>query len=173
MEEIWRDIVGFNNYQVSNLGNVRSVKFGKIVLLKPSSCGRYTIVTLFKNGERHYRSVHRLVSEAFIPNPDNLPFVNHKDENTHNNIASNLEWCNAKYNCNYGKRLSKIAYSLTGKNIPLKYKGVVQIDDCGRIVGEYESLKETKKNGYNPGTICNCLKGRQKTAYGFKWEYKK
>ena len=169
--EIWRDIPGFD-YQISNLGNVRSFKFNLSgTILKPSCYGRYKLVSLFKDGKRYYKKIHRLVAEAFIPNPDNLPQVNHKDENTFNNNVSNLEWCDAKYNANYGSRIAKMSNSLRGKSVPLKYKQVKQTDNSGNIVEIYPSIKDVSKNGYNPGTVCNCCKGKQKTAYGFKWYY--
>lgn len=97
MEE-WKDIIGFEGfYQVSNFGKVRNCVTGKI--LKPGLQGKgYYSVTLKRKGYK----VHRLVAIAFIPNPNNLPIVNHKDENKLNNNADNLEWCDNRYNCNYG-----------------------------------------------------------------------
>lgn len=122
MEEIWKDIPNFEGlYQVSNLGNVRVLdryvnsairnndkvkRKGKI--LKQYNKRGYLQVSLIKNYKRYYFTVHRLVAMAFLPNPDNLPQINHKDENPLNNNLSNLEWCTAKYNCNYGNRNSKI-----------------------------------------------------------------
>ena len=122
MKEIWKDIPNFEGlYQVSNLGNIKGLdryvnsaiknnnrvkRKGK--LLKQYNKRGYFQVSLSKNHKRYYFNVHRLVAIAFLPNPDNLPQVNHKDENPLNNILSNLEWCTAKYNCNYGTRNSKI-----------------------------------------------------------------
>ena len=98
--EIWRDVIGFENlYLVSNLGNVYSIHSKKQLKLKDNK-GYYN-VTLFKNGKRYYKIVHRLVAEAFIPNPNNFKEINHKDENKINNNVDNLEWCDAKYNLNY------------------------------------------------------------------------
>ena len=122
MIEIWKDIEGYEGiYQVSNLGNVKvldryvnsSIKNNKIVkrqgkILKQYIKKGYLQVTLTLNNKRKYYNVHRLVANAFIPNPDKLPQVNHKNENKYDNRVENLEWCTAKYNCNYGTRNSKI-----------------------------------------------------------------
>lgn len=113
--EEWKDIKGYEGlYQVSNLGRVRSlsryVKHRTIYilkgkLLKQRTRGKgYLAVTLCKNSKLKHYYVHRLVAEAFIPNPNNLPQVNHKDENKSNNCVDNLEWCDDKYNTNYGTR---------------------------------------------------------------------
>ena len=123
MKEIWKDVPNYEGlYQVSNLGNVKSldkyVNSGiknntsvkrKGQLLKQSlKKNGYLQVTLTHNNIRKYIGVHRLVAQTFIPNPNNLPVVNHKDENPLNNCVNNLEWCTQKYNCNYGTRNSKI-----------------------------------------------------------------
>ena len=108
MQEIWKDIKGYEGlYQVSNFGRVKSLH-GKEKILKPyhKSTG-YIQVILCKNYKTVARMVHRLVAEAFIPNPENKSQVNHKDENPLNNVDSNLEWCSATYNINYGTRNHK------------------------------------------------------------------
>lgn len=115
MMEIWKDIDGYVGiYQVSNIGNVRSLQREEFKCrqgyrvrkgreLKPTQDEKgYLMVGLNKDGKRIMRRVHRLVATAFIPNHDNLPQVNHKDENKHNNHVENLEWCTASYNINYG-----------------------------------------------------------------------
>ena len=122
MKEIWKDIPDFEGlYQVSNLGNVKTldkyvgtgIKHNSKVkrkekILKQYNKRGYLQVSLSKNNKRYYFNVHRLVVQAFIPNLDNLPQVNHKDENPMNNCIENLEWCTAKYNCNYGTRNKRI-----------------------------------------------------------------
>ena len=133
MEEIWKDMAGYEGvYQVSNLGRVRSLdryihqtsRYGKSFkqlrkgqLLKLSlGLDNYLDVTLStpEIGPRTFR-VHRLVAQTFIPNPNNLPFVNHKDECKTNNIVDNLEWCTNEYNMNYGTRNARISKAQTGK----------------------------------------------------------
>ena len=102
MQEIWKDIKGYEGlYQVSNLGNVYSIKNNKLLKLHISHKG-YVVVCLYKNNKQHTQQIHRLIAQAFIPNPNNLPCVNHKDENPGNNDFRNLEWCTYKYNNNYG-----------------------------------------------------------------------
>lgn len=122
MKEIWRDIPEYEGlYQASNLGNVRvlnrvvnsGIKNNKTVirkgkLLKQRINQGYYEVALSKDNQKKFLKVHRIIAITFIPNSYNLPQVNHKDENTLNNCIGNLEWCNAKYNCNYGNRNKKI-----------------------------------------------------------------
>lgn len=131
-EEIWKPVKNFEGlYSVSSLGRVRSedridcrgrFRTGKILL--PSALPKgYLQVVLCKNGKHKTCKVHRLVIEAFLPNPDNLPQVNHKDENVKNNNVKNLEWCDNKYNCNYGSRTERAAIGhINGK----KSKPVLQ-----------------------------------------------
>ena len=118
MEEIWKDIKGYEGlYQVSNLGRVKSFNYmntGKEKIKTPTLQKKYTMkqggylqTTLYKNNKSKTVLVHRLVAEAFIPNPDNLPQVNHKDYNKTNNCVENLEWCSAKYNSNHKRNNCK------------------------------------------------------------------
>ena len=124
IEEIWRSIDGYEGlYEVSNTGLIRSLdRFvgnrnrikGKILSIKIEKNG-YCSVALFKYGKMKRYLVHRLVARAFIPNPDNLPQVNHKNEDKSNNNVDNLEWCSIEYNINYGTRTQK-AISTKVKN---------------------------------------------------------
>lgn len=137
--EEWRDVPGFDGYyQVSNMGRVKSVdRFRsdgiriKGVLLRThhDACG-YELVCLNKNGKHKHYSVHRLVALAFIPNPDNLPQVNHIDEVRNHNTASNLEWCSIIYNQNYGHRKERTSRAATGEknaNSKLTDSDVIEI----------------------------------------------
>ena len=114
MKEIWKPVTDYENlYNISNLGNVFSVRSQRNIKPTKNTKG-YLIVGLCKDKKRKNWLIHRLVAEAFIENPQNYPEINHKDENPLNNKASNLEWCNHKYNMNYnnlGKR-SKIKKEL-------------------------------------------------------------
>lgn len=127
-EEIWNPVIGYENlYEISNQGNIRSL--GKFVnskhggkrwipgrIMKTWICNNYETVGLYKSGKQHFIAIHILVAKAFIPNPDNLPCVNHKDENKLNNHVDNLEWCTYQYNNIYGNRLQKASLSMKGKN---------------------------------------------------------
>ena len=106
MEE-WKNVIGYEGlYEVSNKGNVRNVRRNKLLRLPKNYYG-YIQVCLYKNGISTGFLVHRLVAQAFIHNPDNLPQVNHKDEDKTNNNVDNLEWCDQAYNNLYGTRLEK------------------------------------------------------------------
>lgn len=115
--EVWRDIKGFEGmYQVSNYGNVRSLLSGEpTIIAGGKSSSGYHNVTLRHQGERICMMVHRLVAQNFIPNPNSLPCVNHKDEVKTNNHVNNLEWCTYKYNANYGTSPDRISNSKTNR----------------------------------------------------------
>ena len=171
MEEIWKDIKGFEGkYQVSNLGRVRGfvrVK-GKILSYHPSSDG-YLRAELRKDGKKIRFYVHRLVAQAFISNPDNLPEVNHKDEDKTNNKVDNLEWCTHEYNANYGTAIKRMSIKMiNGKNSKTVYQYTVD----GQFIKEWPSTIEIKRRlGYNQGNIAACCRGERHSAYGFKWSY--
>ena len=144
-------------YAVTPEGEVWSYRSQKF--LSPFYNARgYLKVGLCKNGKVKNFYVHRLVTDAYLPNPDNLPQVNHKDENKANNCLQNLELCDSKYNNNYGTRTDKYK------------KPILQFDLDGNFVREWPSATDVGKEV--KGNICNCLKGKQKTAYGYLWFYK-
>ena len=153
------------NYQVSSKGRIKSLKHGKekILKLKNEWNGRkYVILSM---GNKQYTlKVHRLVAYIFIPNPNNLPQVNHKDECKTNNIVSNLEWCDRKYNNNYGTRTERCSKKLS--------KPVLQYTLDGQFVKEWPSTMECGRNGYNRGNVYACCLGKLKTYKGSIWKYK-
>ena len=165
MEEIWKDIEGWEGYyQVSNMGNVKSLNYrrtGKEGILKPKKDKDGYLVVCFNNDNKiKYYLVHQLVAQAFIDNPENYNEVNHKDENKQNNCVDNLEWCNRAYNINYGTRNQKIS------------KPVVGINKVSGLILEFESVHEAERQlGIAPCNICACLKGRQNSSGGFYWYY--
>ena len=165
-KEFWKPVLGYEgHYQVSNFGRVKSIRFGKERILKPfTNKDGYLLVTLSKNGTHKKFQVHRLVALHFLPNPDNLPEVNHKDENKLNNNAENLEWCNRKFNINYGTRNKRIGKSNSKK--------VLQYTLDGEFVREWESTAECERNGYNHGAVSDCCRGKRKTHKDFIWRYK-
>lgn len=167
IDEIWCPIKGYEGiYEVSDQGRVRSLKFGKERILKPGRNPKgYILVHLYKNREKKWYLVHRLVALAFIPNPDNLPQVNHKDENPSNNKVENLEWCDCKYNNNYGTRNQRQAEKIS--------KPVLQLTKSGELVREWKSTRDAERNlGFNHGNISSCCTGKCKSAYGFIWKFK-
>ena len=119
-KQIWKDIPGYEGlYEVSNTGRVRSLNYNgtgktKVMKLSTNKLG-YKKVGLCKDGKRKVYFIHRLVALAFIPNPNNYPIINHKDENPSNNAVWNLEWCTQKYNINYGNCRKKISEAIKGK----------------------------------------------------------
>ena len=157
-----KDIAGYEGrYAVTSCGKVWSYKSKRF--LKPNTVrGGYMQVKLYKDNEEKDYYIHRLVSEAYIPNPDNLPQINHRDENKANNCIQNLEWCDAKYNANYGTRNDKVASS--------NKKPVLQFSLDGEFIREWECANDVGKEVSS--NICHCLKGRQKTALGYIWKYK-
>ena len=120
--EIWKDILGYEGlYQVSSYGRIKSLSrkrnngLDKTIILKENINNKgYKRINLHKNKKMKSYLVHRLVAQAFIPNPNNYPIINHKDENPSNNHVSNLEWCTYKYNNNYGTKGEKISKALKG-----------------------------------------------------------
>ena len=176
--ELWKDIKGFEGlYQVSTFGRVRSLdkyidvkirnvdkvlKRGKI--LKPTyGKNGYLRVFLCKNGKRTNFCVHRLVAEAFIPNPLNLPVINHKDEVKDNNYPYNLEWCTVKYNSNYGTAIKRSAEK--------RSKKVYQYDLEGNLIKEWDGTREAGRNGFSNSHISSCCLGKEKFHKGYIWSY--
>lgn len=187
MEE-WRDIEGYEGlYQVSNEGRVRSVdieidaynfnakrnikyiKKGCILAGSPDKNG-YLQVTLCRGSKDHKRcKVHRLVALAFIPNPDNLPEVNHKDECKENNFADNLEWCDRVRNVTWNDLHLRTGYK--NRNNPLLSRRVMQLSVNGELIAIYDSTREAERNGFNHCDVSLCCNGKLKTHKGYRWQY--
>ena len=173
MTEIYKDIKDLEGlYQVSNFGNVLSLNYhrsGKPKLLKPRKIkGGYLQVLFCKNGEMKNYLVHRLVAETFLPNPNNFPEVNHKDEDKTNNSVENLEWCDGKYNQNYGTRNERISKANTNGKLS---KPVLQFSKTGELIREWPSTQECSRNGFNQSAVAECCQGKRKSHKGFKWQY--
>lgn len=190
--EIWKWIPDFEGlYQVSTWGRIRSVdrwviykdgskRFYKGRILKPARDENgYLLVVLSRDGKRRNFRVHRLVAEAFIPNPENKPEVNHLDENKENNYVSNLEWSTHKDNINWGTRNERHAASMlnasrsNGRKPGRKPKPVQAINpSTGEVVLEFPSTREAERKGFNHGDISACCRGKVEQHKGLEWRYK-
>jgi len=164
---IWKDVEGYENlYQVSTDGLVRTSHTGlwKILSLGRKRHGYYSVL-LHKDGKRKNMLVHRLVAKAFISNPNNYPYINHKDENPSNNHIENLEWCTAEYNSNYGTCKERIGLT---NGIP-----VLKYDLEGNFISEYSTMTEAERNeGIDHANICICCEGKISHCNNFIWIYK-
>ena len=176
--EEWRPVVGFeNNYEVSNQGRIRSVSrkrevtqsckaacfyHGRIRKQFLNKAGYYT-VGLCKNGKQHHRQVSRIVAEAFLPNPNGYPEVNHKNETPKDNRVENLEWCSRKYNCQYGTRTKRIADKLSKSCCAIYPNGEKQV-----FKSIHEAAKVTGVPFQNIQKVCV---HERSTAGGIRWEY--
>ena len=183
--EVWRDVVGFEGfYKVSNKGNIYSVerkdsmgrKWGGRILRSGYTRGGYLKVDLYRNGIRKASRVHRLVAEAFIPNPNGYPQVNHRDEDKVNNNVENLEWCTSKYNNIHGTRIERV--------VKIQSKKVRAVNIKTGEVIRFKSTAEAGRKGYNQATVSASCRGAYKdnrtgkliggdgrTYKGHRWYY--
>lgn len=165
MEEIWRDIEGFEGlYQVSNLGRVKRVTTGRILKSGKNKAG-YLQVDLCKNSVSSTKRIHRLAAQSFIANPENKSEVNHIDENKTNNLVSNLEWSTRKENHNHGTRNERMAKT---QSIPI----IVTNLKTGESREFYGISECSRQLGLNPSNITSVLKGRRNQTGGYTFKYK-
>ena len=158
MKEIWKDVLGYEGvYKVSNCGRVWSVRKKILMKLHDNGAGKgYKYIWGHKDGNREKLYIHIIVAQAFIPNPKNLPEVNHKDENPENNCVENLEWCTHKYNSRYSNEVEILRFSKDGA-----------------FIDEWSSMQEIEKtlNIRYQNVSANC-RGLTKTCHGFIFKYK-
>ena len=189
MTEQWRTAVYDGEiyeglYKVSNLGRILSLNYnhtGKPDLMTPvERKDGYFQVNLSKNGKTNLCLVHRLIAETFLENPDNLPEVNHKDEDKTNNFVflnedgtvdeekSNLEWKNHRDNCNHGTRNERVSKAMTNGKLSKK---VLQLSLSGELIREWPSTQECGRNGFNQSEVAKCCRGEQKNHKGFRFMF--
>jgi hypothetical protein len=196
-QEVWKDIPGYEGYyQVSNFGRVKSLPrkvynrggfhVSKEKILKQQlRKDRYYNIHLLKEGVKKIFFVHRLVALAFIPNPNNYPDINHKDENPANNCVNNLEWCTEKYNMNYGTAIERRKASFA-MNESFKKANATKVRNNSRgaeipIIGtskkdnslvSFRSMSEAERiTGISKGRISDCCHGRRLSAGGYYWKF--
>ena len=178
--EVWKDITGYEGlYMISNKGNVysvrrrdsRGIKCGGRILKPRYSGNGYLQVDLRNNGKRKTKYIHRLVTEAFIPNPESLPQINHIDEVKDNNNVENLEWCDSMYNNNYGTKIERLSKKVKAVNAK-----------TGETI-TFNSTAEAERKGYSRGGVSTACRGVYKdnntgkligdghTYRGHRWSY--
>lgn len=181
-KELWKPIEGYEGlYEVSNLGRIKALDRTHIQrgnrgciyshiykgrIMKPI-CEKesgYRSISLYKNGKMTKYNIHRIVAKAFIPNPNNLPQINHKDENKTNNRADNLEWCSTLYNLTFGSRLSRIAEK--------RAKKVAMLNEDGKPVMVFSNISKIERDyGIHHSNIIAVCQGKRERAGGYKWAY--
>ena len=191
--EIWKTAVYDGEiyeglYKVSNLGRILSLNYrntGRAKLRKPvKRKDGYLVVGLSKNRKKKTCSVHRLVAETFLPNPDNLPQVNHKiegkkgkkinmvifnEDGSVNKERTTIEWVTQKENHNYGTINERISKAMTNGKLS---KRVLQLSLDGELIREWPSTNECDRNGFNKGAVAACCRGELPHYKGFLWMYK-
>ena len=211
MEEIWKDIYFEENgviwdyrglYQVSNFGRIKSFNYNNNTIIRKLNFNKqgYVYIMLQKNKKKKMFRVHRLVAHMFIPNPENLPEVNHKDENKENNNVNNLEWCTHEYNNNYGTKNERHSKKISGENNYWYNKlggehgssiKINQYDKQLNLIKQWNSIMDIERElGFNHTNISKCCKWYEcnnnldkwyenhtgsplKTYKGFIWKYYK
>ena len=172
---IWKVIKEYPNYSVSDTGVVkrntytridklgRKTKVKEMILKQHIDKDGYLRVTLVKNGKNYFVPLHRIIAKAFIPNPNNYPVINHKNENKKDNSLKNLEWCTVSYNNNYGNRQKKVSKT--------QGKKVIGTNETKTII--FNSANEAEKYFTNKkgSVISQCANGKFKSAYGYQWRW--
>lgn len=169
--EIWKDIKEYEGlYQVSNLGRVKSLNYkrmGKEKILKSTKRNNYPFVVLCKDGSPQNYYIHRLVAQAFIPNPDNKPCIDHINTDRTDNRVENLRWCTQKENCNNPITIEK----KSGENNP-NIKPIIQFSKDGEFMQKWNCIASVERELNIPhSNIIKVINGDRRTAGEYKWGY--
>ena len=166
MEEIWKIMKEHKNYEVSNCGKVKNKKTGRILKTTKNNKG-YERFIVYINKKPSIFYMHRVVANNFIDNPNNYEQINHKNEDKLDNRVENLEWCNNKYNANYGTRNKRIIEKKRHT-----FKTIIQKDKNDNIVKIWKDICEIQEQtNYDKHNIYKSCEKKYKYAYGYKWEY--
>ena len=165
----WKPLNNFEGYFINELGEVKSTRSFKgtkeKILIGSFNQQGYKTYSFIKDGKIYTKTLHRLLMETFIPNPNNLPCINHIDGNILNNSLDNLEWCTYGHN-------EKEAYRLGLKQSRIKPKKVIQLSKDYKIENLFDSLQQIKKTlGFSSGNIAQVCNKKRKSAYGYIWRY--
>lgn len=190
MKEIWKDIEGYEGlYQVSNMGRVRSLeriarnnhKIKEKILTPYLQISGYLKVHLRKDNSSYTPFIHRLVAQAFLPNPSNKPQVDHINTNRADNRVCNLRWTTISENRKNPITLERVRIVNSGENNPMfgvigadnkRSRAVLQFNKDGEFIKKWDCINDIKRElGINVSNIPECCKGNHKTANGYKWEY--
>lgn len=172
--EEWRPVPGFEGlYEASNTGKVASLNYngtGARRELKPLKKHHgYLVVRLYRNGKWRTKRLHRVIAETFIPNEDNLPEINHIDEDPTNNVVTNLEWCSHKYNCNYGGRIDRQRKAMINGKLSRAVVATLPDGSVERYPSQAEAARQLK---CSQGRISDACKGVIETYHhGRRWAY--
>lgn len=176
MSEVWKDITGYcGKYQISNLGRIRSLRYNggnHIKVMSPNDNGHgYLSVALCDGfGKRRIFYVHRLVAEAFLDNPDNLPQVNHLDHNRKNNNVHNLEWCSIRDNLLYGTTHERAANTMR-ETSPTR-KPVAQYSLSGDFIRTFRSINDAEREtGIRASGISLCCNNKLRKTGGYVFSF--
>lgn len=169
----WAQIPGFEGlYEINRFAQIRNAK-GELLKqqIRREKYTCYKVVSLWKNGKYYHKGVHRLMAETYLPNPNKLPVVNHKDEDGTNNMLINLEWCDRSYNASYGSAPKKISKAFKGKESEKRIP-VRQIKE-GIVIKEYACAGDAEKEtGISMANIRMVCRGKRKSAGGYEWHYR-
>ncbi len=160
----WKTVVECNKYEVNYFGDIRHKVRKQILKGRPNKNG-YLYVQFVINGKRKNFAIHRIVANAFIPNPNHKPEVNHKDSNKSNNKIENLEWVNSSEN-------KKHSYNYGFRKTHQQSKPVRQFTKDGLFIKEWQSISDAAQSlNCTVGAISNCALGRTKTSMGYVWKF--